>query len=197
MSDDPKARRSEADAELEREIRKGRKFNLAEAIGRMAGPGAMKGASPVAPMQQAEAEIENWLEGHMPDAAGALQIALLRGVKGSDLLLNHFDHPLAVLGGYCQRVLGSDYLLKELVRDTDTEWGRIFGERPYFEKEGSPAHPDDPYTLASVRATLHGLLEQLARSETEHGGTETVSSMNQPSRTKRGRSEDEHSTPGQ
>jgi hypothetical protein len=42
---------SEADAELEREIRKDRKFTLAEAIGRLAGPGAMKGESPVARMQ--------------------------------------------------------------------------------------------------------------------------------------------------
>ena len=47
MSDDLDKQPSEADAELEREILKGRKFNLAEAIGRMAGPGAMKGESPV------------------------------------------------------------------------------------------------------------------------------------------------------
>ena len=53
MSDHPDKQRSEADAELEREIRKGRKFTLAEAIGRLAGPGAMKGESPIARMQQA------------------------------------------------------------------------------------------------------------------------------------------------
>ena len=47
MSDNKDTQRSEADAELEREIRKGRKFSLDEAIGRMAGPGAMKGVSPV------------------------------------------------------------------------------------------------------------------------------------------------------
>ena len=47
MSDNQDTQRSEADAELEREIRKGRKFTLAEAIGRLAGPGAMKGESPV------------------------------------------------------------------------------------------------------------------------------------------------------
>ena len=46
-------KQSEADAELEREIRKGRKVTLAEAIGWMAGPGAMKGVSPVARQQQA------------------------------------------------------------------------------------------------------------------------------------------------
>ena len=48
MSNNQDTQRSEADAELEREIRKGRKFTLAEAIGRLAGPGAMKGESPIA-----------------------------------------------------------------------------------------------------------------------------------------------------
>ena len=51
MSNNQDTQRSEADAELEREILKERKFTLAEAIGRLAGPGAMKGESPVARMQ--------------------------------------------------------------------------------------------------------------------------------------------------
>jgi hypothetical protein len=165
MSDDQDTRRSEADAELEREIREGRKFTLAEAIGRLAGPGAMKGESPVARMQQAEIEIGSWLESHLADAGGALQVVLHRHVKGSELLLDDFDHPLVVLAGYCRRVLDSDYLLEELVRDADIEWGRVMGERPYFEKEGSPRHPDDPYTVESVRSALSGLLEQLAAGE--------------------------------
>jgi hypothetical protein len=165
MSADEKKQRSEADAELEREIRKERKFTLAEAIGRLAGPGAMKGVSPIAPMQQAGVEIETWLRYHLADAGGGLEVALLRRVKGSELLLNNYDQPLIVLAGCCQRILGSDHLLEELVRDADIEWGRVLGERPYFEKEGSPAHADDPYTVDSVRKTLSGLLEQLAQGE--------------------------------
>ena len=90
---------------------------------------------------------------------------LHRHVKGSELLLNNFDQPLVVLASYCQRVLDSDYLLEELVRDADIEWGRLMGERPYFEKEGSAHNPDDPYTVESVRHALSGLLEQLAVNE--------------------------------
>jgi hypothetical protein len=161
MSDDQKTQRSDADAELEREIRKERKFTLAEAIGRMAGPGAMKGESPIARMQQAGVEIETWLRRHLVDAGGVLEVVLLRRIKESELLLNNFDQPLAVLAGYCQQVLGSDYLLKELVRDADIEWGHVLGERPHFEKEGSPPDADDPYTVDSVRTTLSGLLKQL------------------------------------
>jgi len=87
---------------------------------------------------------------------------LLRQVKGSELLLTNFDQPLVVLASYCQRLLDSDYFLQELVRDADIEWGRVFGERPHFEKEGTPADADDPYTVDSVRKTLSSLLEQLA-----------------------------------
>src|SRR5262249_53781746 len=77
MSDNKDKQRSEADAEIEREIRKERKFTLAEAIGRMAGPGAMKGVSPVTRKQQAVVEIQNWLRYHMAAANGELQVVLL------------------------------------------------------------------------------------------------------------------------
>jgi hypothetical protein len=165
MSDKNDKERSEADAELEREIRKGRKFTLAEAIGRLAGPGAMKGASPVTRMQQAAVEIENWLRYHMSASEGELQAVLLRRIKGSELLLHNFEQPLLVLATYCQRVLDSDHLLKELVREADVEWGRVLGERPYFEQEGAPPHSDDPYTFELVRKTLAAIIEQLVASE--------------------------------
>src|SRR5438477_5774934 len=103
MSDNQGTQVSESDAELEREIRKERKFTLAEAIGRLAGPGAMKGESPISRLQQAEVEIEFWLRSHLADTGGALQAVLLRHVKGSELLLDNVDQPLAVLAGYCER----------------------------------------------------------------------------------------------
>jgi hypothetical protein len=162
MSQKQNTQRSEADAELEREILEGRKFTLEEAIARMAGPGAMKGVSPIPRMKQAEFEIESWLTSNVVDAGGALKVVLHRHVKRSELLLDNFDQPLVVLASYCKRVLESDYLLEEFVRDADIEWGRVMGERPHFEREGSPSHPDDPYTVDSVRNALCGLLTQLA-----------------------------------
>ena len=161
MSENEHKARSEADAELEREILKERKFTLAEAIGRLAGPGAMKGASPVPRIQQAEIEIESWLRSHLADGGGILQFVLHRQVKGSDVLLHNFDQPLVALVGYCNRVLDSEYLLGELVRECDVEWGRVMGERPHFERQGSQPHPDDPYTIQSVRNALTAILAQL------------------------------------
>ena len=152
------------DEEIQREVREGRKFTLEEAIARLAGPGLMKGESPVARLRQAEFEIESWLRGHLVDAGGALGVVLARRVNGSELLLNNFEQPLVVLAACCQKVVDSDFLLGEIVRDADIEWGRMMGERPMIEQAGAAANPDDPYTLASVRKCVAGLLAKLAET---------------------------------
>jgi hypothetical protein len=154
MSDDHPKPPTQADAELEREIRAERKFTLSEAIGRLAGPGMMKGESPVTRKQQAVAEIQEYLSRHLADSAGALSAVLLRQVTESERLLHAFDRPLVALAGYVRQVLNSEYGLKELVREADVEWGRVLGERPRFEQDGCPPAPDDPYTLESVRTAL-------------------------------------------
>jgi hypothetical protein len=165
MNGDKDKLRSQSDAELEREILENRKFTLEEAVARMVGPGAMKGESPVARRRQAEIEIGSWLRSHLADPAGALTVALHRRVTGSELMLNNFEQPLAVLVSYCQQLLSSDYHLQELVREADVEWGRVMGERPYFEKQGAPRDPDDPYTVESVREALSEILKQLPTSD--------------------------------
>jgi hypothetical protein len=157
MSVDQAKPRSEADAALQREILQGREFTLADAIGRMAGPGIMKGVSPVSPKDQAAATIQDYLARHLTDASSNLRVVLLRGVEGSEFFLKNSDQPLVALSGCVRRVLDSEHLLKELVREADVEWGRMYGERPYFEKEGQPADPDDPYTMDSVRLALSQL----------------------------------------
>lgn len=165
MSDDQPERPAEADAELQREIRAERKFTLAEAIGRLAGPGMMKGVSPVSPQEQAVARIQDYLNRNLSDREGALSGVLLRQVSGSESLLHDFDRPLVVLADYVRRVIDSEFLLKELVREADMEWGRIFGERPHFEREGSQPHADDPYTIESVRGALSELSKRLTSGE--------------------------------
>jgi hypothetical protein len=125
----------------------------------------MKGVSPVSGKGQAEATIQDYLTRHLTDASGNLRVAQLRGVGNSELFLKHYDQPLDALAGCLRRVLESEHLLKELVRDADVEWGRMYGERPYFEKEGQPPDPDDPYTVESARTALSKLLETLAASQ--------------------------------
>jgi hypothetical protein len=162
MSEDKKERRSPEDAELEREIRLGRKFSLAEAIGRIGGAGLLKGASPVTQKRQAEIEIERCLESHLLDAEGALEVVLLRRVRESETLFEMgYDQPLAALALFCEWILSSDELLRDFVNDVDAQWGRIYLERPHFQKNGLPPDPRDPYTFSSVCVTLSGLTAQL------------------------------------
>ena len=157
MSEEP----DKPEAGIERELRQGRKFTPQEAMARMAGPGAMKGASPVSRVQQAEVEVGTWLRSHVADAAGVLPMLLHRQLKGSALLLDNLDQPLVAVAEHCRHILASDYLLKELVRDTDVEWGHRMDERPHFEREGAAPHPGDPYTAHSVREALDEVVKQL------------------------------------
>lgn len=164
MTDEQTKRQAERDAELQRDIRKERSYSLSEAIGRLAGPGSMKGESPVTRTRQAEALIRDYLRAEMAGGSGCLAVVLCRYVLGSELLLTNLDRPLVVLAGFVQGVLGSEYKLKELVRETDAEWGRVYGERPHFDRDGCTPHPDDPYTVESVRGTLTQLVEKMAET---------------------------------
>ena len=150
MNDDQPKQPSSADADLEREIRAQRKFSLAEAIGRWAGPGMMKGVSPATRLQQAEAAIETFLDRHLNSPAGALSVVLFRRVKESEILLSNLDQPLVVLASFVPHVLDSDHRLQEFVRESDVKWGQVYAERPYFQKKGCQPHEDDPYNKESV-----------------------------------------------
>lgn len=157
MAEDDKS-----EAEIEREIREGRKFTPQEALARMAGPGAMKGASAVSPQQQAENAIGAWLNDNIDDCQGSLRTVLHRHISASKFLLDHIDDPLATVAAYLRRTLSSDAWLRELVREADVHWGRAMDEPPHFEREGSQPHADDPYTVESVRNVLAEALQRLS-----------------------------------
>ena len=152
------------ESEIEREIRQSRKFNPQEALAKMAGPGAMKGASPVSPVRQAEMEVGAWLKANVYDTSGFLHLLLHRNVKGSPLLLENIEQPLVALRGFCEELLGSDYRLADLVREADVEWGRAVNERPYFDRPGTAPNLDDPYTIEGVREALNEIVGKLSGS---------------------------------
>ena len=144
------------EGDLEREVRRGRRFDLAEALGR-AGAGSLKGASPVARARQVLLEVRGLLEARLPDPEGSLTRTILARLESdTPLLARHFAAPAGALAEFLDRVLASPALLADLVRDADARWGRDYGERPRFERGGSPA-PDDPYTEDGVAAQLREL----------------------------------------
>jgi len=153
-----------SDAEIEREIRQNRKLTARDLMAHIAGPGSMKGASPISQVQQAENEIGVWLGHNLYDPAGALRVVLHRHLKGSERLFESLDSPLDALADHCRALLAADFQLQQLVSEADVEWGRAMDERPHFERDGAAPHPDDPYTLESVRLRLIETLAKLAES---------------------------------
>ncbi len=163
MDDDkPKPTETSGAAEIEREARSGIKFSLAKAIGKLGGSDLMKGASPVTRKRQVELATDLFLEEYLSDPEGALLVVLERRFRESMALTEEsYDHPLTALTELVEHILSSEDRLQSFVGRVDAEWGRIYLERPHFQQPGQRPHRDDPYTFASVRATLDRLLEAL------------------------------------
>ena len=145
----------------EQEIRRGRKFNLTEAIGREAA-GALKGASPVAPTDQLLMDIENLLELGLFDHDGSLIRVIMARLKTNPALLDrhHSDAPSA-LKEFFAGILSATPSVDNLVRQADARWGRDFQERPMFNSPERSPHPDDPYTRESVQNQIEEFLRNL------------------------------------
>ncbi len=150
-------------AELVDEIRKGRKFSLAEAVGRQAG-GNLKGASPIPSAQQLLLQIEAVLDTHLPDSEGSLTRTILAQFSDNPpLLAQHFDDANGALIEFLNSILDTPANLAELVRQADARWGRDYDERPHFEKSGQAPDAADPYTRNGVRILLSALRHNLTR----------------------------------
>ena len=151
--------------DLEAEIRRERKFSFTEAVAREAG-GSLKGASPVTRSRQLLQQIEEILDRNLPDSEGSLTRTIIARLEGNPpLLARHFERPEAALLEFLSGLLDSPANLEILVRQADARWGRDYDEHPHFERDGTPPHPDDPYTRAGVRALLQALYTSLNQSQ--------------------------------
>ena len=158
MTDNKEQERQQA---IQREILAGRKFSLAEAIGREGGD-FLKGESPVPKLVQATTEIKTFIANNLSDSSGSLQVILQTWVVADEKgVSQHLDSPLQALKQLLTNILDNSELLYELVRQVDFKWGQMYDERPYFQSPGQASHPNDEYTHESVEETLRSLLNQL------------------------------------
>lgn len=119
------------------------------------GGGHLKGASPTPVLQRALLEAGAWLEANLDDTGRALQTVILRRLSACpELLEQHLGDPQHLLARWVESLLASDSALAEFVREVDMAWGQANQERPFFQVDGAPPHPDDPYTLENVRRRL-------------------------------------------
>lgn len=160
--DDRERERAEAER-ITQDIRSRRGFTVAGALAGRDGGGHLEGASPTPLISRARLNLAHWLRANLDDGEGALRDVILRALTGRyDLLARHADEPAAVLSAWLPGVLAMPALLADLVRQADMQWGRANQERPFFERDGEPPHPDDPYTRSDVERRLR---ELLARAE--------------------------------
>ena len=150
----------ERNLEIQREIRAGRKFSLADLISQEGG-NFLKGESPVPKLVQAITEINNFISRNLQDSSGALEPILQKWVKNDQATVSsHLNTPLLALKEILEKILNNPQLLYELVKEVDFKWGQIYNERPYFQKPGQPAHPDDEHSHESVYKNLSDLLDK-------------------------------------
>ncbi|MDJ0581492.1 hypothetical protein [Crocosphaera sp.] len=158
MEDKQKKAKNEA---IQREILAGRKFSLAEAIGREGGD-FLKGESPVPKLVQATTEINTFIAINLQDSSGALQAVLQTWISTDEAEVSkNLDSPLQALKQMLDKILDNSELLYELVRQVDFQWGKMYDERPYFQSPGQPPHPDDEYTHESVEEKLKSFRNKL------------------------------------
>lgn len=157
MAVDPK----DSTLDIQQEIRLGRPFTLADAIGQEAGD-FMKGVSPVPRLVQAKHTAQQALKASLIDRPGALQQVLEQRIGDDDARLSQYlDRPADAVIDLLETVLRSPATFYELVHQADVTWGRLYDSRPHFQQPGQPPHPDDEYTHESVRATLEDCLYRL------------------------------------
>ena len=146
---------------IQQEILAGRKFSLAEAIGREGGD-FLKGESPVPKLVQATTEINTFIALNLQDSSGALQAVLQTWISTDEAgVSQNLDNPLQSLKQILDKIINNTELLYELVRQVDFQWGKMYDERPYFQSPGQAPHPNDEYTHESVEEKLRTLLNQL------------------------------------
>ncbi len=149
------------DKEIQRDILSGQKYSLANAIAREGG-NFLKGESPVPKLVQVTTAINLFIDRNLPDSSGGLQAVLKRWVKADPIVSQNLESPLTSLEKILEKILENQELFYEIVRQADVKWGEMYEERPYFQKPGQPAHPEDEYSHESVRNKLSSLKEKLS-----------------------------------
>jgi len=158
--------KKDKEKEIEREIRRRQGFSIGRAIEREGGD-YLKGASPVPRQVRAEAVLLNFVVDFLRDTSGALRTTLQKAIANDEVRVSeHLDDPVVALEVYLDNMLENENVLYEFVSRVDTEWGRIFFERPHFQRPDQAPHPDDEYTHESVRRALSDLLVKAK----EYGG---------------------------
>lgn len=150
--------------EIQREIRAGRKFSLAEAIGREGGS-FMKGESTIPRPLKAKNEIQQFLNSHINKPTSALATTLFTWVTDDIRVSRQLDTPLIALTQILESMLAEPTTFCEFARQVAIAQSKLTGDRPYFQLLGQPSNPDADYTHTIIKAELSSLLNKLEQQQ--------------------------------
>lgn len=141
------------DDEIEKQAKLNRKFNIDDAMSEMMG-GSL-GESPVAKLEQVEMELSQLIDEDLNDVYGSLKITLKKVVVNSEsIVAEYLDEPMLALHKILNNILDKDQSLYDFVKRVDSEYGRMYQEKPMFQKAGEAAKSGDVYTHESVKESL-------------------------------------------
>ncbi|MEL6779396.1 MAG: hypothetical protein AAFO06_19300 [Cyanobacteria bacterium J06597_16] len=146
--------------DLEREIRLGRKFSMAEALGREGGS-FMKGESTIPRPLRAKHTINQFITQHLRDPSSALSTTLQTWTNNDIRVSKQLDTPLIALAQILESLLGEAVTFSEFSRQVAIAQSHITGDRPYFQAPGSEPHPNADYTHHTIQTELLELLATL------------------------------------
>lgn len=142
------------DKKIEQELRARRKFSMMDGIAENA-KGMFKDVSVVPALTQAQTEIGLFIRGNLRDSSGAMTRVLEARLKSNDELVGaHLKDPLEALRIVVKKIIDNEHRLYDFVREVDQRYGQMYQERPFFQRPGQAAHPDDEYTHESVKEAL-------------------------------------------
>ncbi|MEM9945970.1 MAG: hypothetical protein AAF810_07885 [Cyanobacteria bacterium P01_D01_bin.36] len=147
-------------SDLQQEIRQGRKFSIAEAIGREGGS-FMKGESAVPRPVRAANTIKQFLDSQLVDPSSAFATTLFTWATADIRLSRQLDTPLVALTQILESLLSEPTTFHEFSRQVAIAHANLTGERPHFQSLGQPPHPDADYTHESIQAQLSALIRHI------------------------------------
>ena len=147
-------------SDLQQEIRQGRKFSIAEAIGREGGS-FMKGESAVPRPVRAANTIKQFLDSQLVDPSSAFATTLFTWATADIRLSRQLDTPLVALTQILESLLSEPTTFHEFFRQVAIAHANLTGERPHFQSLGQPPHPDADYTHESIQAQLSALIRHI------------------------------------
>ena len=146
--------------QITREIQQGRKFSLAEAIGRETSH-FLRDQSAIPRPLRAKAKVDQFISTQLNEPTGPIATTLRNWTSTDIRLSSQLDTPLIALAQITDSILSEPTTFCEFSRQVAIAQAKLTGDRPYFQTYGKAPHPNADYPHSIIKHELSELLHQL------------------------------------